>query len=96
MIALSQLRIRKELDAAGVRPLVRMWAFPALTWLTIAFIVAVLAIMAIRPGLRLELWLSLALAAVIVAVGVVLSKRKHGPENTNGTGSENQSLQTTG
>ena len=96
VIALSQLRIRKELDAAGVRPLVRMWAFPALTWLTIAFIVAVLAIMAIRPGLRLELWLSLALAAVIVAVGVVLSKRKHGPENTNGTGSENQSLQTTG
>jgi len=45
-----------------------------LTWLTIAFIAAVLVIMAIRPGLRLELWLSLALAAMTVAVGVVKHK----------------------
>jgi hypothetical protein len=27
--------------------------------------------MAIRPGLRLELWLTIALAAVIVAIGVL-------------------------
>jgi GABA permease len=70
VIALSQLRMRRELDAAGVRPAVRMWAYPGLTYLTIGFISAVLVIMAIRPGLRLELWLSLALAAVIVAIGV--------------------------
>jgi GABA permease len=75
VIALSQLRMRRELDAAGVRPAVRMWAFPGLTWVAIGFICAVLVIMAIRPGLRLELWLSLALAAVIVAIGV----RKHRP-----------------
>lgn len=71
VIAMSQLRMRRELDAAGVRPAVRMWAFPGLTWLTIGFIAAVLVIMAIRPGLRLELWLTIALAAVIVAIGVV-------------------------
>jgi GABA permease len=74
VIALSQLRMRRELDAAGVQPAVRMWAFPVLTWLTIAFIAAVLVIMAIRPGLRLELWLSLALGAVTVGIGV----KKHG------------------
>jgi GABA permease len=79
VIALSQLRMRRELDAAGVRPAVRMWAFPTLTWLTIAFISAVLLIMAIRPGQRLELWLSLTLAAVIVAIGVVRNKGESRP-----------------
>ena len=74
VIALSQLRMRRELDAAGVRPAVRMWAFPALTWLTLVFIGGVLLIMAVRPGQRLELWLSVALAAVIVAVGVMRNK----------------------
>jgi L-asparagine transporter-like permease len=42
VIALSQLRMRQELNAAGVQPAVRTWAFPALSWLTIAFIVGVL------------------------------------------------------
>jgi GABA permease len=74
VIALSQLKMRRELDAAGTRPAVRMWAFPALTWLTIAFIVVVLVMMAILPGQRLELWLSIALAAVTVGIGV----KKHG------------------
>jgi len=79
VIALSQLRMRRELDAAGVRPAVRMWAFPGLTWLTIAFISAVLVIMAIRPGLRLELWLSLALAAAIVAIGLARHRASAAP-----------------
>ena len=70
VIAVTQLRMRRELDAAGERPAVRMWAYPGLTYLTIGFISAVLVMMAIRPGLRLELWLSLALAAVIIAIGV--------------------------
>jgi GABA permease len=70
VIALSQLRMRRELDAAGIKPGVRMWAFPALTWLTIGFIAVVLVMMAIVPGQRLELWFSIALAAVIVAIGV--------------------------
>ena len=70
VIALSQLKMRRELDAEGTEPAVRMWAFPALTYVTIAFIVGVLVLMVIRPGHRLELWLSVALAAVIVAVGV--------------------------
>ena len=58
VIALSQLKMRRELDAEGTEPAVRMWAFPALTYITIAFIVGVLVLMVVRPGLRLELWLS--------------------------------------
>jgi GABA permease len=76
VIALSQLRMRRELDAAGVRPLVRMWAYPVLTYVTIGFIAIVLIMMAILPGQRLELWFSIALAAVIVAIGVVRHKAK--------------------
>ena len=75
VIALSQLKMRRELDAEGTEPAVRMWAFPALTYVTIAFIVGVLVLMVVRPGLRLELWLSVALAAVIVAVGVLRHRR---------------------
>ena len=75
VIALSQLKMRRELDAEGTEPAVRMWAFPALTYVTIAFIVGVLVLMVIRPGLRLELWLSVALAAVIIAVGVLRHRR---------------------
>jgi GABA permease len=75
VIAVSQLKMRRELDDAGTEPAVRMWAFPALTYVTIAFIVGVLALMVIRPGHRLELWLSVALAAVIVAVGVLKHRR---------------------
>jgi GABA permease len=75
VIALSQLKMRRELDASGTEPAVRMWAFPALTYVTIAFIVGVLVLMVVRPGLRLELWLSVALAAVIVAVGVLRHRR---------------------
>ena len=75
VIALSQLKMRRELDDAGTEPAVRMWAFPALTYVTIAFIVGVLVLMVVRPGHRLELWLSVALAAVIVAVGVLKHRR---------------------
>jgi GABA permease len=75
VIALSQLKMRRELDAAGVRPAVRMWAYPALTYLTIAFIAVVLVMMAILPGQRLELWFSIALAAVTVAIAVARHKK---------------------
>ncbi|PRY18056.1 amino acid permease [Kineococcus rhizosphaerae] len=70
IIALSQLRMRRTLDAAGERPVVRMWLFPWLTYAAIAFIVVVLALMVILPGQRVELVLSLVLTAVVVAIGV--------------------------
>ncbi|NNG38728.1 amino acid permease [Flexivirga sp. ID2601S] len=74
VIAGSQIVMRRQLQAQGVRPPVRMWAYPYLTYATMIFIVAVLVTMAVRDGQRLELWLSVALGAIVVAAGIV----KHG------------------
>jgi GABA permease len=70
VIALSQLRMRRQLDRAGHTPQVRMWLYPWLTYLTVGFIGVVLVLMLVQEGHRLELALSLGLAAMIVAVGL--------------------------
>ncbi|MDU0312529.1 amino acid permease [Phycicoccus sp. M110.8] len=77
VIALSQLRMRRQLDAEGHSPAVRMWLYPALTYATIGFIAFVLVLMLVQEGHRLELGLSLALAAVIVAIGVARTRGEH-------------------
>ncbi|MFZ3561934.1 amino acid permease [Streptomyces sp. BH055] len=72
VIALTQYAVRRK----GERPSdVRMWCFPYLTLATIAFIAGVLILMAVLPGHRLELWLSLGLAAVLATVGVMRQRR---------------------
>jgi GABA permease len=75
VIAMSQLRMRRQLDAAGHRPEVRMWLYPWLTYLTIGFICAVLVLMLVQEGHRLELGLSLGLAAVILVIGLTRGRR---------------------
>ncbi|UNS95570.1 amino acid permease [Streptomyces tubbatahanensis] len=75
-IAVTQLAMRRRTDAAGETPQVRMWLHPWLTLMTIAFIVAVLLIMAVTPGHRLELWLSLTLSAVLVLAGLYVQRRQ--------------------
>ncbi|WP_369199409.1 amino acid permease [Streptomyces sp. PU-14G] len=76
VIALTQYAVRRK----GERPTdVRIWGFPYLTLATIAFIAGVLVLMAVLPGHRLELWLSLGLAAVLATVGVVRQRRLGAP-----------------
>ncbi|WP_447034678.1 amino acid permease [Streptomyces sp. DSM 118878] len=78
VIALTQYAVRRK----GDRPTdVRMWGFPFLTLATIAFIAGVLVLMAVLPGHRQELWLSLGLAAVLATVGVVRQRRGAEPED---------------
>ena len=74
-IALSQVVVRRRLDATGERPVVRMWLFPWLTYATIAFIAVVLILMVVLPGQRVQLGLSLVLTAGVVAVGVRHQRR---------------------
>ena len=75
-IALSQVFLRRRLDADGHEPMIRMWLFPWLTYAAIAFVVVVLALMVILPGQRVELVLSLVLTAVVVLVGVRHGRRQ--------------------
>jgi GABA permease len=101
VIACSQLVMRRRMDAEGQRAPVRMWAFPILTWVAIGFIVAVLVLMLVRPGHRIELLLSTVLAAVIVAAGFAMQRRHGlpaaelvgvGAEVSTGTGTDRGAL----
>ena len=70
VIASSQLILRKRMGAAGKDLELKMWLFPYLTWLSIVSIVALLIGMVILESTRESLLLSVALAAVVVSVGV--------------------------
>ena len=70
VIAVTQLRARRALDRAGWRPAVRMWGFPYLTYLTIAFIIVTLLAMLLRDDQRTNVLLT-AIPAVIVLVAAI-------------------------
>lgn len=78
VIASSQLILRKRMGAAAKDLALKMWLFPYLTWLAIASIVALVIGMMILDTTRESLMLSLALAAVVVGIGV-WRYRKGGP-----------------
>ncbi|WP_243787730.1 amino acid permease [Saccharopolyspora gloriosae] len=87
VIAITQLATRRALRAQGGegRLDAPMWAFPYLTVLTIVSITGILLAMAILPGKRLELWLSLGLAAFLVVAGIVV-QRRHAPAASDPVG----------
>jgi GABA permease len=75
VIALSQLRLRRKLEEQNVEMPVRMWAYPVLTWVVIVVIPVMLGYMATRESSRFDLAMTAAIAAVVVAVGVLTSRR---------------------
>ncbi|HWH89447.1 MAG TPA: GABA permease [Pseudomonas sp.] len=78
VIAISQLRMRRRLEREKVEVTLRMWLFPWLTWLVIAFICAALAVMMITPEHRMEVSSTIGLALLISFVGLI-SSRQHRP-----------------
>ncbi|NGY63263.1 amino acid permease [Lentzea sp. NEAU-D13] len=75
-IAVSQLRMRRQLEQQTPDQLtLRMWGYPYLTWATIVGMVALLVGMLFDADARSQLLLSLLVAAVVVAVGVVRGRR---------------------
>jgi GABA permease len=77
LIALSQLRLRRRLDAQAAAELrVRMWGFPYLTWLAIAGMVGILVAMAFIPEQRKPLWLGVVSLAVLLVVYAVCVRGK--------------------
>ncbi|EIK96794.1 GABA permease [Pseudomonas sp. M47T1] len=76
VIAVSQLRMRKQREQKGEKIEFKMWAFPVLTWLVIAFIVAVLTVMAIRADHRIEILATGLLTIAVVAAGLLVDRRR--------------------
>ncbi|MCP9973801.1 amino acid permease [Streptomyces somaliensis] len=76
VICLTQLRMRGILmREVPERVTVRMWLFPYLTWATAAMILFVLVYMLFDEANRQVVLLSVLVAAVVVAVGLVLDRR---------------------
>ncbi|TFD73115.1 amino acid permease [Cryobacterium gelidum] len=71
VIAASQLILRRRMGPDAARALsLRMWVFPYLTWFAILSILGLLVGMLIVPETRESLALSLALAGLLVGVGL--------------------------
>ncbi|AGP31703.1 amino acid permease [Corynebacterium terpenotabidum] len=88
-IAVSQLVTRNNLKGEAPGGLVKMWAFPYLTWLVIIAIPAVLLYMAIWSDMKTELWSTAILTAVVVATGVYIDrKRKRKADAPSVTGTD--------
>jgi L-asparagine transporter-like permease len=81
VIAFSQLRMRAQLDRTHARIEFKMWLFPWLTWLVIAFIVFALGVMVAMPAHRSEVLATGALTIVIVALGL-MNTRRHARKTT--------------
>ena len=78
VVAFSQLRMRRQLEAEGKPIRLKMWLFPWLTYAVIVFISASLITMLFIPEYR-SLVLSTGIAALLVVVAGVLVhwRRRH-------------------
>jgi GABA permease len=71
IIAVGEIRFRRQLERDGERLELRMWLFPWLSYAVIAGIAAVLVLMAVTPDLAIQLALSgLSVLAALAALGV--------------------------
>lgn len=70
LIAISQLRLRRELEARG-RLAVRMWLFPYLSWLTLGLLLALVALMLTDDAARAQVVATTGLVVVVIAIFVV-------------------------
>ncbi|MFE7420902.1 amino acid permease [Rhodococcus sp. NPDC057529] len=69
-ISVSQLRMRRRLEAEGKDLTLKMWLFPYLTWCTIAAIIALCIGMLVLPETRSQMYVSMGLAVVVVGIGI--------------------------
>ncbi|NBA96076.1 GABA permease [Pseudomonas sp. R5(2019)] len=75
VIAFSQLRMRAKLEKSNARIEFRMWLFPWLTWLVIAFIIFALGVMIAMPAHRNEVLSTAALTIVIIALSLMKTRQ---------------------
>ncbi|PSM43516.1 amino acid transporter [Streptomyces dioscori] len=75
-IAVSQLRLRRQLERESPERLaVRMWAFPVLTWVALAGMLAIFVLMAREPDTRVQLYATGGMTLFLAAVGHARQRR---------------------
>lgn len=79
-VAASQLVLGRTIRADGHRPAVRMWLFPYLTIVVMAFIVGVLVLMVFDEDQRQAIGFSVLSLVIIVILGVVVQRRHAGQD----------------
>ncbi len=75
LIILSQIRLRRRLEAQGETLSVKVWAFPVVSIAAAAGIVAILVMMLVMPDQRTEVELSAGVFAACVAIYAVFMNR---------------------
>lgn len=69
-VAVSQLRLRRRLEAIHPLP-IRMWAFPYLTWLTLALLAGVAVLMLTDASARLQLLSAAGMLGLLVVASLI-------------------------
>lgn len=67
LLVLAQIAVRRKFASRGIEPTFRMWGYPWLSYVTMAWIVGVLIFLGIHPATRWELGLSALSFAVVLA-----------------------------
>ncbi|MFF4354309.1 amino acid permease [Streptomyces sp. NPDC001530] len=76
-IAVSQLRLRRKVEREAPEKLVvRMWAFPVLTWVALAGMVAIFVLMAREPDTRVQLYSTGGMTLFLAVVGYAWQKAR--------------------
>ncbi|MES9522248.1 amino acid permease [Streptomyces capoamus] len=74
-IAVSQLLLRRRIERENPGKLVvRMWAFPWLTWIALAGMVGIFVLMAREPDTRVQLYSTGVMTLALAAVGYALQR----------------------
>ena len=73
LIAVSQLRLRRQLEALHPLP-IRMWAYPYLTWFALALFAGIAVLMLSDATARTQLFSAAAMFAVLAVAGVINAK----------------------
>lgn len=77
LTAAAQIRLRfARRREGGPEPAIRIWAFPWLSYATIAGFLAVLAAMALTPGMASQLYVSLVTLAVAALAYLLLRRQR--------------------
>lgn len=74
MISYAHLKFRRKKDQQGVQTRFKAMLYPAGNWICLLFMVAILVIMALTPGMAISVWLIPVWVAVL-AVGYAIKNR---------------------